>query len=349
MHYNARSLQDYQEKYVSNMTTITEFLLLGFPDVFELQILQFVMFLLIYLLALIGNLLLILVVTLNCHLHTPMYLLLANLSILDICYISVTVPKAMDVSLTQVRSISFSGCMAQIFFGITFASAEMVLLTIMAYDRYIAICYPLRYHVIMGKMKCSIMVFGCWLGSIIYSALHTLNAVLLPFCGPNTIQQLFCDIPQVLQLACADTFGNKMTILICGIVFGLIFCSSVILSYIRIFVAVQNIPSSQGRYKAFSTCLPHLMVFSLFMITGLFTYLKKSSESSFKEILAALLYSIVSPVANPVIYSLRNKEIKKAIGRYLNKTNFMKGKPLTKKRGKEMRTNSPQPESAHES
>ncbi|XP_061448053.1 olfactory receptor 14A16-like [Rhineura floridana] len=319
---------------VSNMTTVTEFLLLGFSDVFDLQMLHFVLFLLIYLMALVGNLFLLLAVALDDHLHTPMYFFLANLSIIDISYISVTIPKSMDITLTHIRSISFSGCMTQIFLGLTFPFAELVLLTVMAYDRYIAICYPLHYQVIMSKMKCSSMVASCWVGSIMYAVLHTLNIFLLPFCGPNNVNQFFCEISQVLKLACADTFRNEMAILACGIVFGLIFCSSIILSYAHIFSTILKIPSSHGKYKAFSTCLPHLFVFCLFLFSGMFTYFKKSSESSFvKDILPALLYSIVSPIANPVIYSLRNKEIQKALGKLLNKGLFTREVSSTK-RGK---------------
>ncbi|XP_042329607.1 olfactory receptor 14I1-like [Sceloporus undulatus] len=307
----------------SNTTTVTEFLLLELSDQFELQMLYFVLFLLIYLIALTGNLLLIMIVAVDRHLHTPMYLFLANLSILDIFFISVTIPKSINVSLTQIRSISFSGCMSQIFWGVNFASAELALLTVMAYDRYIAICFPLQYHVIMNKMKCAGMIAGCWISSTIYAMLHAMNIIFLPFCGPNNVDQLFCDIPQILKLACADTFGNETAVFACGIVFGLIFCSSIIVSYAHIFSAVQKIPSSHSRYKVFSTCLPHLIVFSLFLFTGMFTHMKRSSGSSIsKELLAALLYSVVSPIANPVIYSLRNKEIRKALEKFMNKVIF---------------------------
>ncbi|XP_053120583.1 olfactory receptor 14A16-like [Hemicordylus capensis] len=315
---------------------VTEFLLLGFTDSIELQMLHFILFLLIYLIAMIGNLLLILVVAVDSRLHTPMYFFLANLSILDICYISVTIPKSIDVSFTGIRSISFFGCMAQIFLGITFGSVEMALLTVMAYDRYIAICYPLHYHIIMNKVKCSSMAAGCWVISIIYSALHTLNIIILPFCGPNDINQLFCDIPQVLKLACSDTFGHERAILVCGIVLGAIICSSISASYVHIFSTILKIPSSQGKHKAFSTCFPHLMVFFLFIITGMFTYMKKGSEVLFfNEILAALLYSIVPPIANPIIYSLRNKEIKKALRHLMNKVLSIKEVTSEKSKGNE--------------
>lgn len=311
------------------MTRVTEFLLLGSPDKSELQMLQFVLFLLIYLTALLGNLVLIAIITLDIQLHTPMFFFLANLSILDICYISVTVPKSMNVSLTNVRTISFSGCMAQIFLGLTFGSAELSLLTVMAYDRYSAICYPLHYHVIMSKVKCSNMVAGCWLCSIAYAVLHTLNIIRLPFCGPNTITQLFCEIPQLLKLAWSDILGIVITNVVCGVVFGLVFCSLITVSYFHIFSTVLKIPSSQGKDKAFSTCLPHLMVICLFMVTGMFTYLKSSSESSLTEdILAGVLYSVVSPIANPVIYSLRNKNIRKTLVQFFKKVIYTKNVPL---------------------
>ncbi|KAM3823637.1 olfactory receptor 1G1-like [Vipera latastei] len=307
-----------QRKESSNTSRVTEFLLLNFSDIHELQMLLFGFFLLIYLIALIENLLLITIVVLDCQLHKPMYIFLANLSILDICFISITVPKSMNISLTQIRSISFSGCMVQIFLGLTFAVVEFTLLAVMAYDRYIAICYPLHYQLLMSKIKCFCMVAVCWVSSIIYSTLHTLNIIFLPFCGPNNIDQIFCEITHTLKLVCANTYGNEMAVFMCGIIFGIIFSSSVIASYVRIFLTIKKIPSAQGKHKAFSTCFPHLAVFSLFMSTGLLTYLKTSSESSIKEILASLLYSVVSPIANPLIYSLRNKEIKAALEKLIS-------------------------------
>ncbi|XP_006128344.2 olfactory receptor 14A16-like [Pelodiscus sinensis] len=311
---------------MSNQSTVIEFLLLGFSDERELQILHFVVFLVIYLAALMGNLLIISAIVLDHRLHTPMYFFLGNLSILDICYISVAVPKSMANSWNNTRWISFPGCVAQLYFGITFAFAEVTLLTAMAYDRYVAICHPLRYRVIMTGGVCAKMAAGSWLTSSVYSLLHTANTFFLPFCRSNVVDQFFCDIPQLLKLSCADTRPNEIVVVVLSALAGLFFFISIFLSYFHIFSPVLRIPSAQGRYKAFSTCLPHLLVFSLFISTGIYTYLRPGSASSpYEGLLGAVLYTVVSPIINPLIYSLRNKEIKDALGKLLNKLCFTKG------------------------
>uniref|UniRef100_A0A8C6XA52 Olfactory receptor n=1 Tax=Naja naja TaxID=35670 RepID=A0A8C6XA52_NAJNA len=306
----------------SNRTMINEFILLGFTNQPTLQrifiVFLFLFFLSIYLITLVGNMVIILVIRADPQLYTPMYFFLINLSFLDICFSSVTVPKMLQNLLATKKTISLCGCIAQVFFFIFMFGTEIFLLSAMAYDRYAAICYPLRYSTIINHRLCIQMVLAAWL-SIIYSTLHTLNILFLPFCGPNNIGQIFCELTHTLKLVCANTYGNEMAIFICAIIFGIIFSSSVIVSYVRIILTIKKIPSAQGRHKAFSTCFPHLAVFSLFMSTGMLTYLKKNSESSITEILASLLYSIVSPVANPVIYSLRNKEIKTALEKLINK------------------------------
>ncbi|XP_005310459.2 olfactory receptor 14A16-like [Chrysemys picta bellii] len=310
---------------MTNQSIVTEFFLRGFSDVRELQILHFLVFLVIYLAALMGNLLIITAIALDHHLHTPMYFFLGNLSFLDVCYISVTVPKSMVNSLNNTRLISFSGCAAQLYFGITFAFAEVTLLTAMAYDRYVAICHPLRYRVIMTRGACAQMAAGSWISSCIYSLCHTANTFLLPFCQSNVVDQFFCDIPQLLKLSCADTSANEIVVIVLSALVGLFFFISIFVSYIHIFSAVLRIPSAQGRYKAFSTCLPHLVVFSLFISTGIYTYLRPGSASSpYQGMLAAVLYTVVSPIINPLIYSLRNQEIKEALGKILSKTFFTK-------------------------
>uniref|UniRef100_A0A452HUX2 Olfactory receptor n=1 Tax=Gopherus agassizii TaxID=38772 RepID=A0A452HUX2_9SAUR len=294
-----------------NQSTVTEFLLQGFSDVQELQILHFLVFLVIYLAALVSNLLIIIAIAIDHHLHTPMYFFLGNLSFLDVCYISVTVPKSMVNSLNNTRLISFFGCAAQLYFGITFAFAEVTLLTAMAYDRYVAICHPLRY--------------SSWISSCIYSLCHTANIFLLPFCGSNVVDQFFCDIPQLLKLSCADTSANEIVVIVLSALVGLFFFISIFVSYIHIFSAVLRIPSAQGRYKSFSTCLPHLLVFSLFISTGIYMYLRQGSASSpYQGTMAAVLYTVVSPIINPLIYSLRNQEIKEALGKILSKMFFTK-------------------------
>ncbi|XP_050773516.1 olfactory receptor 14A16-like [Gopherus flavomarginatus] len=197
-----------------NQSTVTEFLLQGFSDVQELQILHFLVFLVIYLAALVGNLLIITAIAIDHHLHTLMYFFLCNLSFLDVCYISVTVPRSMVNSLNNTRLISFFGCAAQLYFGITFAFAEVTLLTAMAYDRYVAICHPLCYRVIITRGACAQIAVGSWISSCIYSMCHTANIFLLSFCGSNVVDQFFCDIPQLLKLSCADTSANEIVVIV---------------------------------------------------------------------------------------------------------------------------------------
>ncbi|XP_025050236.1 olfactory receptor 14A16-like [Alligator sinensis] len=271
-----------------NCTTVTEFLLLGFSDTRELQILHFVIFLTAYLAALVGNLLVITVVTTDHHLHSPMYYFLANLSILDLGSISVIVPKSMANSLLNTRTISYAGCVSQVFYLFLFCTAGFALLTIMAYDRYIAICKPLHYEIIINRRACIQMAASAWVVGAINSALHTENTFSLPFCHSNIINQFFCEIPQLLKL--------------------------------QIFTAVWRIPSEQGRQKAFSTCIPHLIVVSLFLSTAGITYFKPISDSpSPLDLLAAVLYCVVPPLMNPVIYSMRNKQIQAALKQLLHR------------------------------
>ncbi|XP_053902686.1 olfactory receptor 14A16-like [Malaclemys terrapin pileata] len=301
---------------MSNRTTVTEFLLLGFSDVRELQILHFVVFLVIYLVALVGNLLIFMAIAFDHHLHTPMYFFLMNLSILDIGSISVTVPKSMANSLMNTKSISYAGCVAQVFFVFFLLRADFSLLTIMAYDRYVAICQPLHYDTMMNSRACVQMAASAWITGILFSALHTGNSFALTFCGGNMVDQFFCEIPQLLKLSCSDSYLSEFGVLAfsaCLLLGCFIF---IIVSYIQIFKSVLRIPSEQGRHKAFSTCLPHLTVVSLVVFTGAFAYLKPTSSSpSALDLVVAVLYSVLPPIMNPIVYSLRNKEIKAALRR----------------------------------
>ncbi|XP_044842389.1 olfactory receptor 14A16-like [Mauremys mutica] len=296
---------------MSNQTTLTEFLLLGFSDIRELQILHFVVFLVIYLTALMGNVLIITAVPLNTHLQTPMYLFLVNLSILDFGSISVTIPKSMANSLMNTRMIYYPGCVTQVFLFILFAATDLALLTIMAYDRYVAICQPLHYESIMNRRACVQMAASAWITGIVYSALHTGSTFRLPFCQSNIIKQFFCEIPQLLKLTCSDSYLSEVGVIALGVFLALNCFVFIIVSYVQIFKTVRRIPSEEGRHKAFSTCLPHLTVVSLFLFTGIFAYLKPTSSSaSGLDLLVGVLYSLVPPVMNPIIYSMRNKEIK---------------------------------------
>ncbi|XP_065272153.1 olfactory receptor 14A16-like [Emys orbicularis] len=310
---------------MSNQTAVTEFLLLGFSDVRELQILYFVVFLVLYLLSLVGNLLIFIAIALDHHLHTPMYFFLMNLSILDLGSISVTIPKSMANSLMNNRSISYSACVAQVFLFAFFASADYAILTVMAYDRYVAICQPLHYETVMNRKACVQMAASAWISVILYSALHTGNTFAISFCGGNMVDQFFCEIPQLLKLACSDSDLSEVGFLI----FSLFLCLScfvfIIVSYVQIFTTVVRIPSEQGRHKAFSTCLPHLIVVSLLFFTTTFPYLKPiSSPPSVLNLLVAGLYSVLPPMMNPIIYSMRNKELKGALRKLIRWRVFIK-------------------------
>ncbi|XP_059574955.1 olfactory receptor 14A16-like [Alligator mississippiensis] len=303
---------------MANQTTVTGFLLLNFSDSQELQLLYFAIFLAAYLAALVGNLLVIMVVALDHHLHTPMYFFLMNLSILDLGTISVTVPKSMANSLWNTRSIPYAGCVAQVFFFFFFATANFAFLTIMAYDRYTAICKPLYYETIMSRKVCVQLTISVWVTSILYSALHTGNTFRLPFCHSNVVNKFFCDVPQLLQLSCSDSYLSEAGILVFSACLFFTCFVFIVVSYVQIFGVVLRIPSKQGRHKAFSTCTPHLIVVSLFILSGICAYLiPTSSTPSALDFIVAVLYAIWPPTVNPIIYSIRNKEIKGALGKIL--------------------------------
>nr|XP_006132722.1 olfactory receptor 14A16-like [Pelodiscus sinensis] len=315
---------------MSNGSTATEFLLLGFSDVRELQILHFVLFLVLYLAALVGNLLLISAVTVNRQLHTPMYFFLGNLAVLDLGAISVTVPKSMANSILNTRSISYVGCITQVFLFVFFNSADITLLTVMAYDRYVAICQPLHYQSIMNQKACAHMAAGAWINGMLNSAMHTGNTFAITFCESHVVDHFFCEIPQLLKLSCSDAYvGETVAIVLSAF---LVLCCFVLItvSYVLIFQTVQRIPSEQGRHKAFSTCLPHLAVISLFIFPGTIAYLKPTSSSTFGlDLVVATVYALLPPVMNPVIYSMRNMEIKAVLWKMLGSRLFSKNKKPT--------------------
>ncbi|XP_048372486.1 olfactory receptor 14A16-like [Sphaerodactylus townsendi] len=298
---------------MSNQSTVTEFLLKGFSEDPNGQMLHFTIFLSIYVIALSGNALIITLVSLNYQLHTPMYFFLVNLSFSDICFISTTVPKSMATSLTNSKLISFYGCVAQVFLVMTFAGAELALLTIMAYDRFVAICHPLQYMLIMNWDTCSHLAAASWTCSVIHAIIETSITFSLNFCGSNIIEQFFCDIPQLQKISCTDTEAHRVLILVLGSIVDSFCFMFIFVSYGYIFSTVLKIPSVQGRYKAFSTCIPHLTVFSLFTLTAVFSYMRpKALSSPTVDLLSAVLYAVLPPVLNPIIYSLRNKDIQEA-------------------------------------
>ncbi|XP_048785849.1 olfactory receptor 14C36-like isoform X2 [Lagopus muta] len=299
-----------------NSSSISQFLLLALADTRQLQLLHFWLLLGIYLAALLGNGLISTAVACHHRLHTPMYFFLLNLALLDLGCISTTLPKAMANALWDDRHISYSGCVAQVFFLLFFFCVEYCILTIMSYDRYVAICKPLHYGTLMDSRACATMAAAAWGTGLLYSLLHTANTFSLPLCQGNTVKQFFCEIPHILKLSCSKSYLREFTLIVVSalVLFG---CFAFILfSYVQIFRAVLRMPSEQGRHKAFSTCLPHLAVVSLFLSTVVFAYLKPFSISSpFLDLAVAILYSVVPPTLNPIIYSMRNKEIKHALNK----------------------------------
>ncbi|XP_059688437.1 olfactory receptor 14A16-like [Gavia stellata] len=309
---------------MSNSSSMTEFLLLAFADTRELQLLHFWLFLGIYLAALLGNGLIITTIACNHHLHTPMYFFLLNLSLLDMGCISTTLPKAMANSLWDRRDISFSGCAAQVFLFVFLMSAELYLLSFMAYDRYVAICKPLHYETLLGSRACVHMAAAAWGSGFLCAVLHTANTFSLPLCQGNALDQFFCEIPQILRLSCSDSdYLRAVGLLMVSVSFSFACFVFIVLSYVQIFRVVLRIPSEQGQHKAFSTCLPHLVVVSLFISTAMVAYVKPPSISfSFLNLVVSFLYSVVPPAVNPFIYSMRNQELKDALRKLLQYTIF---------------------------
>ncbi|NXE85814.1 O14J1 protein, partial [Cochlearius cochlearius] len=299
---------------MSNTSSITQFLLLAFADTRELQLLHFWLFLGIYLAALLGNGLIITAVAFDHRLHTPMYFFLLNLSLLDLGSISTTLPKAIANSLWDTRAISYSGCATQLFLLVFLVGAEYCLLTVMAYDRYVAICKPLHYGTLLGSRACVHMAAAAWGSGFLNSLFHTVNTFSLPLCQGNAVDQFFCEIPKILKLSCSHSYLREVGLPVVSVCLLFVCFVFIVLSYVQIFRAVLRIPSQQGRHKAFSTCLPHLAVVSLFVITAMFAYLKPPSISSPSlDMLVAVQYTVVPPAMNPLIYSMRYKEIKDAL------------------------------------
>ncbi|XP_034279003.1 olfactory receptor 14A16-like [Pantherophis guttatus] len=305
---------------MTNQSSVREFVLMGFSDDPDLQILHSVMFLIVYVTALTGNCLIIIAMATDHHLHSPMYFFLVNLSLLDICSISTTVPKSIAVSLTNNKAISFAGCVTQTFLMVIFVGGELALLTIMAYDRYIAICRPLQYRLIMNWNACIQMVAISFIFNLIHAVLETCLTFLLDFCKSNVIGQYFCDVPQLQKISCTDTKFNETLILVGGFFLDSFIFAFIFASYTHIFSAVMKMSSVQSRHKVFSTCIPHLTVFSLFIITAVFSYMRpKSLSTPSVDLLSAVLYTILPPVLNPIIYSFRNKDLQKALIKILLK------------------------------
>nr|CAI9688107.1 unnamed protein product [Rangifer tarandus platyrhynchus] len=307
-----------------NETQISEFLLLGLSKKIELQPLIFGLFLSMYLITVIGNLLIILAVSSDPHLHTPMYFFLSNLSFVDICFTSTTIPKMLKniqtENKTQSKAITYEGCITQIFFFFVFGCLDNLILSVMAYDRFVAICHPLHYMVIMNPWVCGMLTLGSWCLSVTGSLLETLTVLRLSFCMNMKIPHFFCDLLEVLKLTCSDTLINNIVVYFVAIILGAFPLFGVLFSYAQIFSSILGISSARGKYKAFSTCGSHLIVVSLFYSTSLGVYFSSAATSSSQTILvASVMYTMVIPMLNPFIYSLRNRDMKGALGRLLSR------------------------------
>uniref|UniRef100_A0A8W4FJS0 G-protein coupled receptors family 1 profile domain-containing protein n=1 Tax=Sus scrofa TaxID=9823 RepID=A0A8W4FJS0_PIG len=302
-----------------NRTEVAKFLLLGLSEEPELQPLIFEFFLSMYLITVFGNLLIIVAVSSDSHLHTPMYFFLSNLSFVDICFTSTTVAKMLWNIQNKSKAITFDGCFTQMYFYILFAGLDDVLLSVMAYDRFVAICHPLHYMDIMNPGLCGLLVLLSCVMMATYSLLHSLMVLRLSFCIDLEIPHFFCEIKQlVIQLACSNTFLNNTVMYFAVGLFGGGPFAGICYSYSKIVSSIHGISSAQGKYKAFSTCASHLSVVSLFYCTGLGVYLSSAAtHSSHSSATASVMYTVVTPMLNPFIYSLRNKDIKRALRRFL--------------------------------
>uniref|UniRef100_A0A8C6XCI6 Olfactory receptor n=1 Tax=Naja naja TaxID=35670 RepID=A0A8C6XCI6_NAJNA len=299
---------------IQNQTMLSEFIILGFQNLQELQYLLFSVFLTIYLFTMLWNTSIITIAILDQKLRTPMYFFLGNLSFLDICYTTHMV--------SETKTISYNRCMAQMNLTLSCGITECFILALMAYDRYVAICWPLRYPIIMRMPMCVQMAGICWFGGFFNAAALTVCTVNFPFCGPYEINHFFCEAPAVLQLACLDTYMIKVLIFALSVIVLMLPLGFIVLSYLHIARVVFNMNSTEGRQRAFSTCATHLTIVVLFYSTICFTYLQPQSDlSADQEKKAAVFYCFVSPMLNPVIYSLRNKDVKEAFVKVMGKVN----------------------------
>ncbi|XP_047625555.1 olfactory receptor 1J4-like [Phacochoerus africanus] len=298
-----------------NQSSMSEFLLQGFPVWAKQQDILFALFLCMYLSTLLGNLLIILLIRLDPHLHTPMYFFLSHLALTDVSFSSVTVPKMLMNMQTQDQSIPYAGCVTQTYFFLFFACIDNLLLAVMAYDRYVAICHPLHYAIKMREELCLCLLAGSWLFSCSYALTHTLLLARLSFCDDNIIPHFFCDLAALLKLSCSDTSLNELVIYTAGAAVVIFPLSGILISYGRIGLSILRVPSTKGICKALSTCGSHLSVVSLFYGTIMALYLSSSSgQSHDKDIIASVMYTVVTPMLNPFIYSLRNRDMTLALG-----------------------------------
>ncbi|KAM8929717.1 olfactory receptor 4X2-like [Lycaon pictus] len=296
---------------MGNTHNVTEFVFLGLSSNQDVQKVFFVLFLFLYTAVVLGNLLIVLIVMTSRRLGSPMYFFLSYLSFVEICYSSTTAPKLISDLLAERKAISLWGCMTQLFFMHFFGGTEILLLTVMAYDRYVAICRPLNYTVMMNRQVCAVLVGMAWVGGLVHSFAQILLIFRLPFCGPNVIDHYFCDLLPVLKLACSDTFLIGVLIVANGGTLSVISFGIILASYVVILLHLRT-RSSEGRSKALSTCGSHITVVTLFFGPCIFIYLRPSTTLSADKTVA-VFYTVITPLLNPVIYSLRNAEVKKAM------------------------------------
>ncbi|XP_005341762.2 olfactory receptor 10C1 [Ictidomys tridecemlineatus] len=299
-----------------NQSLCTKFTLVAFSSLAELQPVLFVVFLIVYLFTLCGNLLIICLIWVTPFLHTPMYFFLVNLSILEMCYITNVVPQMLVHLLVETKTISVGGCAAQMYLFAILGLTECCLLAAMAYDRFVAICHPLHYTILMSPSVCLKLAAMSWITGVVVESAQITWIFTLPFCGTGEIQHFFCDVMPVVKLACVDTSHNEIVLFAISVIFIMGPCLLILCSYLCILGTILRIPSATGRRKGFSTCSSHILVVSLFYGTALFTYLQpKSAHNPDTDKTTALMYTVVTPALNPVIYTLRNKEVKEAIQR----------------------------------
>ncbi|XP_030046960.1 olfactory receptor 146-like [Microcaecilia unicolor] len=304
-----------------NQTSVTKFILLGLTDDPELQIILFLLFLVIYVITLLGNAGIIILTRLDPNLQTPMYYFLCSLSFSDLCYSTVITPRMLVDLLSEKKAISFVECTAQLYFFAVFTSTESFLLSVMAYDRYVAVCNPLLYINIMNPARCYQLVAGVFAGGFLISFVHVGCIFSLFFCGPNVINHFYCDFMPLFSLSCSRTFTSKTVFFILVVSFGFSTFSLTITSYASIFSTILKMRSTEGRYKAFSTCASHLTAISLFYGTIFFMYMHLDTGFSMSQTkVASVFYTVVIPMLNPLIYSIKNKEVKRALRKVIHKS-----------------------------
>ncbi|XP_069068341.1 olfactory receptor 1f45-like [Pleurodeles waltl] len=308
---------------LKNWTFTNEFILLGVSDQPWMQPWLFVIFLAMYVTTLLGNTTIICIIGSDCRLHTPMYFFLCNFSFVDICLTSVTVPKLLANILSEKKSIYFSGCVAQLFFFLLIGNMESFLLGVMAYDRYVAICNPLHYTTVMSRQVCLVLVVVSWITSALHSLIYSVMASRLSYCKSNILHHFFCDIPPLLKLSCSDTSMYELIIFTEGSIVVMGPFILITISYALIVFTLLKVSSEQGRWKAFSTCFSHLVVVTLFYGTDIFMYFRPSSSYSLDyDRVVSVMYTIVAPMLNPFIYSLRNKDVKDALKKPVYQSTF---------------------------